>query len=54
MFVLAATIIGCAGEESKPAAGGATAQAPAERGGGRKTVLFLGTSLTAAYGLDPE
>ena len=53
MFALAATIIVCAGEESKPAAGGAAAEAPAARGG-RKTVLFLGTSLTAAYGLDTE
>lgn len=50
--MLTASIIGCAGEESKPAAGGAAATEAAASG--RKTVLFLGTSLTAAYGLDPE
>lgn len=48
------SIIGCAGEESKPAvADGAGAEAAAGSSG-KRTILFLGTSLTAAYGLDPE
>ncbi len=49
-----ATMIGCAAEERKPdpAADAAAAAAPA--GEERRVVLFVGTSLTAAYGLDPE
>ncbi|HEX8359858.1 MAG TPA: GDSL-type esterase/lipase family protein, partial [Longimicrobium sp.] len=47
---LAVSIIGCAGEESKPAPD----DPPAASASSRRAVLFLGTSLTAAYGLDPE
>jgi acyl-CoA thioesterase-1 len=49
---LAALILGCGEGERKPAA---TPAAPAESGGTeRGRVLFLGTSLTAAYQLDPD
>jgi acyl-CoA thioesterase-1 len=47
---LTVTIFGCAGEERKPA----PEDAPGESVSGRHAVLFLGTSLTAAFGLDPE
>ena len=50
MAFLAVSIIGCAGEESKPAPD----DQPAASASSRRAVLFLGTSLTAAYGLDPE
>ncbi len=50
MAFLAVSIIGCAGEERKPA----PEDAPAASASGRRSILFLGTSLTAAYGLDPE
>jgi acyl-CoA thioesterase-1 len=53
-------IIGCGGEEgnSAPAAGqpaaGAEAGAAAAPAGGAPVVLFLGTSLTAGLGVDPD
>jgi acyl-CoA thioesterase-1 len=50
MAFLAVSIIGCAGEESKPAPDDRLAASASSR----RAVLFLGTSLTAAYGLDPE
>lgn len=50
MAFLTATIIGCAGEERKPPPD----DAPIATASGRRAVLFLGTSLTAAFGLDVE
>ena len=59
-------IIGCGGGERNSPSAGDEASAPSERGdasasapssgtsGDRKVVLFVGTSLTAALGLDPE
>jgi acyl-CoA thioesterase-1 len=52
-LALSLSIFGCAREESKPVPTGESA-AEAAGASGKKTVLFLGTSLTAAYGLDPE
>lgn len=56
-MVLGFTTLGCSGAESNSAqAGGGDASAAPSTAAGpaRKTVLFLGTSLTAALGLDPE
>ncbi len=54
MFVLSLFILGCAAEERKSDAAAAAPPDAAASPGNRKVVLFLGTSLTAAYGLDPE
>jgi acyl-CoA thioesterase-1 len=60
---LAALTIGCGGSERKSAAPGATADAapaapassrPPASAAPRKTVIFVGTSLTAGLGLDPD
>ncbi|HLL83155.1 MAG TPA: arylesterase [Longimicrobium sp.] len=52
--LLVALNFGCTGAESKPATDAPSAAEAAESPSARKTVLFLGTSLTAAQGLDPE
>lgn len=53
-ILLVPFIFGCAAEERKSTGGADTAAPAAESTSNRKTVLFLGTSLTAAYGLEPE
>ena len=54
MLALTLFIVGCAAEERKSGADGAPAAGASDAASSRKTVLFLGTSLTAAYGLDAE
>jgi acyl-CoA thioesterase-1 len=56
-LVLAA-LMACSGDAKSPAAGAANKPAPAPASapapGAKRTVLFLGTSLTAGLGLDPD
>lgn len=49
-FLVAAAVIGCDGDASRRAAAEAPPRPAAERG----RVVFLGTSLTAGLGVDPE
>ncbi|MBA2459522.1 MAG: arylesterase [Gemmatimonadales bacterium] len=47
---LAAALVGCSGDEGAPAA----AEPPPRAGEDRGRIVFLGTSLTAGLGLDPD
>jgi len=52
MFGLA--LASCSGEKKESAQSEATAEKSADTATNKKTILFFGNSLTAAYGLDPE
>jgi acyl-CoA thioesterase-1 len=54
-LLLAATLMACRGEERAPAPPAvASDRAPEARTDDRPVILFVGTSLTAGYGLDPS
>ncbi|HYJ79484.1 MAG TPA: GDSL-type esterase/lipase family protein, partial [Longimicrobiaceae bacterium] len=55
LAALTAFIFGCrGGERNSPAGEGGAGSSAAAGAPGRRVVLFVGTSLTAAHGLDPE
>jgi acyl-CoA thioesterase-1 len=49
-LLAAVMLAGCGGESSRPA----SAETPPRPGNERGRIVFLGTSLTAGYGLDPD
>lgn len=50
-LLVAITLVGCAGDDGVP---GSAAEAPPVPANERGRIVFLGTSLTAGLGLDPE
>lgn len=60
VVALLVSLVGCAGDDRQPAAGGRQPAADSISGsrlpdaGSRPTILFLGTSLTAGLGVDPD
>ncbi len=57
VVLVAVAVVGCGGEKPSPPRAGAAAATPAVAavsGGDRPSIVFLGTSLTAGYGLDRD
>jgi acyl-CoA thioesterase-1 len=53
-LLLGLTLVSCSGEKTESAKAGVEKTKPTESAQKKKTILFFGNSLTAAYGIDPE
>ncbi|WP_026969246.1 arylesterase [Algoriphagus terrigena] len=54
LLIFGLALASCSGEKKESAQSEATAEKSADTTTDKKTILFFGNSLTAAYGIDPE